>query len=262
MQTVKFGKKSVSIYYKDPKLMKLDDYASLKLFAKENPGADLEEARKALEEFSKARALEKAKDQTSAVDSKKKEATKKAPAKPVLKGISIKEPIHSTQSNRPITRSRTAETLDKGKGKVVVEKEVPKKTLVTIADSTKAEFLFEDNEQEATQLTRKRRATADPIPDAQVQEKASEFIPKPLPAGVTGFVSGVTSQASEVEKCKTNSEKSKPLQKLHSIGLSTIGLSKLEFFCLSFRSLSTYFTTPLAIYLSVTLSTLEVHSSR
>lgn len=139
MQTVKFGKKSVSIYYKDPKLMKLDDYASLKLFAKENPGADLEEARKALEEFSKARALEKAKDQTSAVDSKKKEATKKAPAKPVLKGISIKEPIHSTQSNRPITRSRTAETLDKGKGKVVVEKEVPKKTLVTIADSTKGQ---------------------------------------------------------------------------------------------------------------------------
>lgn len=137
-----------------------------------------------------------AKDQTSAVDSKKKEATKKAPAKPVLKGISIKEPIHSTQSNRPITRSRTAETLDKGKGKVVVEKEVPKKTLVTIADSTKAEFLFEDNEQEATQLTRKRKATADPIPDAQVQEKASEFIPKPLPAGVTGFVSGVTSQTA------------------------------------------------------------------
>ncbi|YP_010185181.1 hypothetical protein LI410_mgp045 (mitochondrion) [Apium graveolens] len=197
MQTVKFGKKSVSIYYKDPKLMKLDDYASFKLFAKENPGADLEEARKAFEEFSKARALEKAKDQTSAVDSKKKEATN-LPSKPVLKGISIKEPIHSTQSNRPITRSRTAETLDKGKGKVVVEKEVPKKTLVTIADSTKAEFLFEDNEQEATQLTRKRKATADPIPDAQVQEKASEFIPKPLQAGVTGFVSGVTSQAKAV----------------------------------------------------------------
>ncbi|KAL8102166.1 hypothetical protein AgCh_026892 [Apium graveolens] len=120
------------------------------------------------------------------------------PAKPILKGISIKEPIHSTQSNRPITRSRTAETLDKGNGKVVVEKEVPKKTLVTIVDSTKAEFLFEDNEQEATQLTRKRKATADPIPDAQVQEKALEFIHKPLQTGVTGFVSGVTSQAKAV----------------------------------------------------------------
>lgn len=81
---------------------------------------------------------------------------------------------------------------------MVVEKEVPKKTLVTIADSTKAEFLFEDNEQEATQLTRKRKAPADPIPDAQVQEKASEFIPKPLQAGVIGFVSGVTSQAKAV----------------------------------------------------------------
>lgn len=56
MYEIKFRGKKGKFFYKDPKLMMIDEAYAKRLFESENPVVDFEEARKVEEEFLKLKA--------------------------------------------------------------------------------------------------------------------------------------------------------------------------------------------------------------
>ena len=83
MQTLKLKGKETSVYYQDPKLQKLDEEISKRLFLKDNPGMDFESLKE-----------EEARFKAENVKSKSKAPiTAKKPPNP--KGIVIKEKTNS-----------------------------------------------------------------------------------------------------------------------------------------------------------------------
>ena len=120
MQTLKFKGKETTVYHQDPKLQKLDEEISKRLFLKDNPGMDFESLKK--EEARLKAENDKFKSKAS--------ITAKKPPKP--KGIMIKEKTNSEAIKSESKAKSQIEVDPRSKGKEKIDE--PVKVYMPIMD--------------------------------------------------------------------------------------------------------------------------------
>ena len=120
-QEIEIGGKTERVFYRDPRLQQADEELAKKLNQELNPDYNLEESIKEL------RRLEKKKIQRVPRGKGKRDRgrTQTVPAKPIEKGITIREPVEQSKSS--LTKHPSGSSERKGKGILIEEPKKSKK---------------------------------------------------------------------------------------------------------------------------------------